>query len=93
VVNEIITVFCFVDEFLKTTGQKNDKQAQMSQTEIITAALIAIKYFGGNYAKTLEFLSLFWQLKERQMQRMLRFKKLFMTAENEKLLRQRLVLY
>lgn len=55
-VEQIITVFCFVDEFLKTVGEKTDKQAHMSQAEVMTAALIAIKYFGTNYAKTLEFL-------------------------------------
>lgn len=55
-VNEIITVFCFVDEFLKANGERTDKQAHMSQAEIMTAALIAIKYFGTNYAKALEFL-------------------------------------
>lgn len=55
-VKEIITVFCFVDEFLKAIGEKTDKQAHMSQSEIMTTALIAIKYFGTNYAKALEFL-------------------------------------
>jgi hypothetical protein len=49
VVNEIITVFCFVDEFLKAFGQKGYEQVHMSQ--IMTTALIPIKYFGTNYAK------------------------------------------
>ena len=53
---EIITVFCFVDEFLKAQNIKTDKQAAMSLQEVITAALIAIKYFGTNYSKALAFL-------------------------------------
>jgi hypothetical protein len=53
---EIITVFCFVDELLKAIDINTDKQAQMSLSEIVTTALVAVKYFGTNYARALNFL-------------------------------------
>lgn len=52
-VEKIITVFCFVDEFLKAVDLKTNKQMHMSDAELMTTGLIAIKYFGTNYTKAL----------------------------------------
>lgn len=51
-VNEIVTVFCICDDYLKSIDYKDDKQATMSTSEILTTAIVAAKFFGGNYAKS-----------------------------------------
>ena len=52
---EIITVFCIVDDSLKELSHKDDVQARMSTSEVITTALVAGKYFGGVYEKARMF--------------------------------------
>lgn len=52
---QIITTFCIVDEFLKSITYKDDQQAQMSNAEIITLALIAMKFFAGNFENARQF--------------------------------------
>jgi Transposase DDE domain len=56
-VREIITIFCICDDFLKTINHKDDKQARMSTSEILTTAIVAAKFFSGNYNKSRCFLS------------------------------------
>jgi hypothetical protein len=56
-VNEIVTVFCICDDYLKSIEYKDNKQACMSTSEILTTALVAVKFFGGNYDKSRSFLS------------------------------------
>lgn len=55
-VNEIITIFCTCDDFLKIIGYKDNVQARMTTAEIITTTIVAAKYFGGNYAKSRIFM-------------------------------------
>lgn len=55
-VEEIITIFCFVDDYLKVIGQKDNPQTRISTSEIITTGIVAAKYFGGNYQKSRIFL-------------------------------------
>jgi hypothetical protein len=56
-VEEIITIFCICDDYLKAIEHKDDKQSLMSTSEILTTAVVAAKFFGGNYQKSREFLS------------------------------------
>ena len=56
-VNDIITIFYICDEYLKAIGYKDDKQARMSTSEILTVAIVAAKFFGGNYEKSRYFFS------------------------------------
>lgn len=55
-VNEIITIFYICDEYLKAIDYKDDKQARMSTSEVLTTAIVATKFFGGNYEKSRWFL-------------------------------------
>lgn len=57
-VRTIITVFCICDDYLKVIGYKDDPQVQMTTSEVMTTAIIAARYFSGNYEKSREFL--FW---------------------------------
>jgi hypothetical protein len=56
-VEEIITVFCICDDYLKTMQYKDNHQAQMSTSEVLTTAIVAARFFGGNYQKSRMFLS------------------------------------
>lgn len=56
-VKEIITIFCVCDDYLKAIDYKDNHQAQMSTSEILTTAIVAARFFGGNYQKSRIFLS------------------------------------
>jgi hypothetical protein len=46
---EIIAVYCLCDDMLKAIGHVEDRQCQMSDAEVMTTALVAALYFGGNF--------------------------------------------
>jgi hypothetical protein len=35
-VNEIITIYCICDDYLKITGHKDNQQTRMSTSEVLT---------------------------------------------------------
>ncbi|HEY9300904.1 MAG TPA: IS982 family transposase [Phormidium sp.] len=45
---QVIAIYCFIDDFLKTVGHKTDAHCKVSDAEIMTTALIAARYFYGN---------------------------------------------
>lgn len=45
---EIIAVYCLCDDFLKAMHHVDDRQCQMSDAEVMTTAIVAAHYFGGN---------------------------------------------
>ena len=45
---QIILVYCLCADFLKALHHREDKQCQMSDAEVMTTALVAALYFGGN---------------------------------------------
>lgn len=49
--NKIITIFCIVDDFLKSINFQDNFQAKMSTSEIMTVAITSGWLFGGNYEK------------------------------------------
>lgn len=53
---QIIAVYCLCDDLLRAMGQRDDAQCQMSEAEVMTAALVAALYFGGNFALACRFL-------------------------------------
>lgn len=42
---EIISIFCIVDDMLKAGGHKEDIRTRVSDSEIITTAIISALYF------------------------------------------------
>jgi hypothetical protein len=48
-----IAIYCFIDDLLKAIAYKEDKRCQINDAQVITTALIAMLYFGGNYQKSL----------------------------------------
>jgi len=45
-----IAIYCFVDDYLQISGNKTYAKRKVSDAEIITTALVAARYFGGNLA-------------------------------------------
>jgi hypothetical protein len=52
----IITTFYLCDEFLKATGHRDDPQTRLSSAEVMTVALTASAFFGGNIDRSRLFL-------------------------------------
>jgi hypothetical protein len=48
---EIIIIYVLCAEYLQAMGHHEDPQVRMSDAEVMTTALVAMLYFGGNYAK------------------------------------------
>lgn len=55
--NEIIAVYAIIDDLLKAIGHKEDIRRDMSDAEIITTALAAAMFFGGNHSKACEYMT------------------------------------
>lgn len=54
--DEILTIFCICDDLLKASGYVDHPQALMSHAEIMLVAIIAARYFGGNFAVACRWL-------------------------------------
>ena len=53
---QIILVYCMCDDLLKALNHREDPQRQLCDAEIMTIAIVAALYFGGNYALSRTFL-------------------------------------
>ena len=47
-----IAIYCFIDDFLKASGHREDIRVETSDAEVITIALTAMLHFGGNFEKS-----------------------------------------
>lgn len=54
--NEIVTIYSVIDDLLKAIGHKEDMRCEMSDAEIITTAIIAAMYFGGNHSQACSYM-------------------------------------
>lgn len=46
-------IYCFLDDLLKAMNHKSDIREQINDAQVVTIAIIAMLYFGGNYRKSL----------------------------------------
>ena len=46
--DKIISIYCFVDDLLKNFGWQEDVRRKVSDSEIITTAIVSALYFGGH---------------------------------------------
>ena len=53
---QIITLYCVCDAYLKQSGHQDDPQAKMTTAEVMTTALVAAWFFGGNLRLACAFL-------------------------------------
>jgi hypothetical protein len=44
-------IYCLCDDFLKSQHHQEDVQTRLSDAEVLTTALVAMLYFGGNFEK------------------------------------------
>jgi hypothetical protein len=42
-----LAIYCFIDDFLKASGHREDIRIEVSDAEVITIALTAMLHFGG----------------------------------------------
>lgn len=47
--DKIISIFCFVDDLLKGIGHQEDSRRKVSDSEVITTAIVSALYFGGHH--------------------------------------------
>jgi len=47
-----LAIYCFIDDFLKAGGHREDIRTEVSDAEVITIALTAMLHFGGNFEKS-----------------------------------------
>lgn len=47
-----LAIYCFIDDLLKSLDHQGDPRAKVTDSEVITIALIAMLYFGGNFEKS-----------------------------------------
>ena len=53
---QIIAVYCLTADMLLALGHHNDSQCHLTDAEVMTIAIVAALFFGGNYALTCAFL-------------------------------------
>ena len=47
-----LAIYCFIDDFLKASKHQEDCRAEVTDAEVITIALTAMLYFGGNFERS-----------------------------------------
>jgi hypothetical protein len=53
---EITAIYAISDDLLKALGHTEDCRTQMSDAEVITTALVAARFFGGNHKQACDYL-------------------------------------
>ena len=56
--DKIIAIYCFVDDLLKGTGRQEDIRRKVSDSEVITTAIISALYFGGHLDNGRHFMKM-----------------------------------
>ena len=47
-----LAIYCFIDDFLKASGHREDCRVQVTDAEVITIAIAAMLHFGGNFERS-----------------------------------------
>lgn len=55
-IDHTTALYCITDDLLKAVGHRDDARCEMSDAEVITAALVAAFNFGGNIERSRAFL-------------------------------------
>jgi hypothetical protein len=45
---QTITIYCFIDDFFRTIGRKEDAHCKINDAEVLTTALLGARFFYGN---------------------------------------------
>jgi hypothetical protein len=55
-ITEITAIYAITEELLKAIGHTEDCRTRMSDGEVLTAALVAARFFGGNHKEACDYL-------------------------------------
>ncbi len=55
-IDHTTVIYCIIDDLLKASGHTEDVRCELSDAEVVTTALIAARYFGGNIEHSRAFL-------------------------------------
>ncbi len=47
-----LAIYCFIDDFLKQSGHREDVRIEVTDAEVITIAITAMLHFGGNFERS-----------------------------------------
>jgi len=53
---QTIAIYCFIDDFFRRIGRKEDVHCKVSDAEILTTALLAARYFHGNLVSAYAYM-------------------------------------
>lgn len=55
-----LALYCFIDDLLKTMQHSEDARTEFPDSEVMTTAIVAMLFFGGNFERSLlrQFLRL-----------------------------------
>lgn len=56
--DKVIGIFCFIDDLLQTGGHHEDSRRRVSDSEVITTAIVSSLYFGGHQDKGRQFMKM-----------------------------------
>ena len=56
--DKIIGIYCLADDLLKGIGHKEDSRRKVSDSEIMTTAIVAALYFGGHLENARHFMQM-----------------------------------
>jgi hypothetical protein len=51
-----LAIYCFIDDLLKAMQHCEDSRAEFSDAEVVSTALVAMLFFGGNFERARSFL-------------------------------------
>ena len=54
--SQIVAVYCLCDDMLKVLDHRDDPQCHMTDAEVMTTAVVAALYFGGNLERARGYL-------------------------------------
>jgi len=51
-----LAIYCFIDDLLKAMQHTEDSRTEFSDAEVVTTAIVAMLFFGGNFERARSFL-------------------------------------
>jgi len=54
--DKVISIFCLVDDILQGINHEEDKRRRVSDSEVLTTALVSAMYFSGNHHHAIHFM-------------------------------------
>jgi len=51
-----LAIYCFIDDLLKAMQHREDSRVEFSDAEVVTTAIVAMLFFGGNFERARSFL-------------------------------------